>query len=461
MNWRAVLFLLWALSACRGEPPDGVDADLPAELNARIDAVLARVEADTCFRQHPDGEGCAWGEFPYRPDAFQMAQDTGEAILVMDDFNDRLPPFAIRYKNRLRAYLQVSPEGDVVPASKAWRVPVGLYQALSAFALPEFIPAEALRPLSAPLSRAYRVVEHDSAGHGPYVLKLLLENNPHHPIVVLEFPYFQQFARQEFCDPSEAPEVQERLRLRTQHVATALRARMRELNVRFVNASNGMMLDSLRLEWPRHCEGPLPSDSVLRAKLAAYAPIYDTLFHTPGVFTAHSAIDASGPEDFPYDFPSEAFPNRLRFGFFNSLDSGLDARGQGPTAALQGWPALHNVDVYLNSGVIPRRPFPYNSTPLLALDAFGTDLAPASSVTTSWITPLGLSRFIHLRSTLAAGQELTDALITSLEEALVPTGCGELPAGRCLYQDPLLHGQVEAVRLGYRPREYLEPATGL
>ncbi|WP_241758241.1 hypothetical protein [Myxococcus landrumensis] len=144
-------------------------------------------------------------------------------------------------------------------------------------------------------------------------------------------------------------------------------------------------------------------------------------------------------------------------GFFTALESGLDEAGRGDVSKVEGWPARANVDVYLNSGVLPTRPFQYTRTPLLQVNSFGVDISPITRATTSWMTPVALSRFIHLRYERFASSEMDDTLIARIKQELVPRECPAQQGASCVFQDPLKHGQVEAVRLGYRQREFVAP----
>jgi|SRR6218665_1245932 len=449
-------------TACSAEPrplqPE--DAGLPSQsLKDRIAARKAQVEADTCFQTAPDDSVCDWGDFPFDPNEFSMAENTGEAILIIDDFPE-LPPRAIRYKNRLKGFYRADSGGGLSPVAFSWHAPVVLHETLSEFASPDFIPAEWLRPLGAPVENVYVNYSFQGAGHGNYVFSALVESNPHQPIVVLDQLKYSQFALTEFCDASGTSDSISRLRARSQRVADSLRQFMSAHNVRFVNVSAGESLETMRGRWAQSCGGATPSDSLLRKKLNAYEPIVDALYNTPGVFAAQASIDASNVQDNPFDFPLAKYPNRLLVGFFTSLESGLDASGRG-SSSLTGWPARQTVDLYLNSGVLPSRPFNYNATPLLQVNVFGVDIFPITRTTTSWITPLALSRFIHLRygDSRFSGHAMSNALIQDIRGVMVPGGCSAQPNGRCAYQDPLKHGQLEVVRLGYRDTEYLEPLS--
>ncbi|AKF85918.1 hypothetical protein MFUL124B02_18595 [Myxococcus fulvus 124B02] len=439
------------------EPPAPVPGyQLSPERAARLEALRTEVLADTCY-QGEDTRGCPSVTVPFAPTRdFAMKDSTGEALLIVDDFTT-LSPRLLRYRNRLQGYYQALEGGDVVPADPEWLLPPKLHEALTTFASEDFIPAEALRALAEPLRAHYPAQGRQSVGHGNTVFSLLVEANPRQPIVVMDHPGLYELSRSEFCEPTGEPGALERLRGRAQRAATGLRSIIERHDVRFVNLSLGETVDTLRRTWPQYCSGEAPGVEVLRAKLAAYAPIAQVLFATPGVFTAQAAIDAKDPLDYPYDYPSAEYPNRLRVGFFTTLDSGLDASGRGDTSKLEGWPARENVDVYLNSGVLPTRPFTHNATPWLQVDSFGVDIFPITAATTSWMAPLALSRFIHVRYERFADRTMTDELIQRITKWMVPSACEDLPDLVCVFQDPLAHGQLEVTRLGYRPREYVAP----
>ncbi|MFY1828515.1 hypothetical protein ACN47A_21500 [Myxococcus fulvus] len=435
------------------EPPE---YRLSPERAARLETLRAEVLADTCY-QDEDTRGCPRVTVPFSPTRdFAMKDSTGEALLIVDDFPS-LSPRLVRYRNRILEYYQAMEGGDIVTVDPVWTLPPTLHAVLTTFATEDFIPAEALRPLAEPLQAHYPAHSRQSVGHGNTVFSLLVEANPRQPIVVMDHPGLHELSRAEFCEPSGEPGALERLRGRAQRAATGLRSLIERHDVHFVNLSLGETVDTLRRTWLQHCSGDVPGVEVLRAKLGAYAPIAQVLFGTPGVFTAQAAIDAADPLDSPYDYPSAEYPNRLRVGFFTTLESGLDVSGRGDTSKLEGWPARENVDVYLNSGVLPTRPFTHNTTPWLQVDSFGVDIFPITAATTSWMAPLALSRFIHIRYEQFADRTLTDELIQRITKWMVPSACEDRPDLVCVFQDPLAHGQLEVTRLGYRPREYVAP----
>ncbi|ADO73525.1 hypothetical protein [Stigmatella aurantiaca] len=432
------------------EPPeDGGEITLDAQIHS---ALLALDNYKSVCNRTPESPSCQPQAFRFEPNEFSMFPDTGEAILIVDEFS-QLPLRAIRYKNRLKGFFRARAGGDIQPVQFDWNTPSTLFGVLTRFAIPDLIPAESLRRLSVRLNEVFGPPSSENFGHGNIIFSLLIEANPRQPVVVLDRPTLPGIAPEEFCDASA--ESHPALLQKSEHVASELVRVMTEHNVRFVNVSFGETFETIRDSWRRVCVGNLPSDSILREKLAAYKPIVEALSKTPGVFAAQAAIDASNAQDFPYDYPSQEYPNRVLAGYFTALTSGLDEQGRGNSDALVGWPQRQNVDLYLNSGVLPQRPFPYNQTPLLQVDGFGTDIYPITTTATSWIAPLALSRFIHLRYSGFENEEMSDELIEKIRARMVPVACGN-PSTACVFQDPLLHGQIEAVRLGYRNRLYQE-----
>ena len=439
------------------EPPPPRPRAPDAALLESIAAAAERIRADTCFRERADVSTCLWVAATHEPALdFAMNDSTGEAILIADDFRV-VSPLVLRYRNRLRGVLRTTEDGTVATTQVSWHVPLRFHEVMTSFSGPDFIPAEWLRSLRIPISDTYSAHLGSGATHGNFVFALLVEANPQQPIVLWDDHGFQDAPQEAFCDPTGTPEALESLREHARRKADSLRAHLGTYNVRFINYSRGTTVHTLRDMWEQRCWTPAPADAVLLAKLKTEEPVLEVLFGSPGVFAAHAAGYVDSPEESPFDFPSERFPNRLRIGFFSTLESGLDPMGRGPLEGLQGQPAPQAVDVYLNSGIQPVRPFAYSPTPLLHASDFGLDVLPITFTSTSWIAPLGLSRFIHLRESLYGGQPLTNERVAALMDAMVPAACTEQPEGRCRYQDPLLHGQTEAMRLGYRPVEYVVP----
>ncbi|MDG2534769.1 hypothetical protein P6144_13990 [Sphingomonas sp. HITSZ_GF] len=426
-------------------------------LAERIAAARAEMLADTCFKTGT--AGCSFTDQPYRPEDFAMNPDSGEAILVIDDL-PRLPDAAIRFRKRIKGHYRLGAGGTAAPLATTWHVPTSLWNALDRFAFAEYDPTDQIRTVAEAAYRAYPTLLLDNVGHGATVFRLIADTNPAQPLVLLDKIDLEDIAHADYCDASGSAAAKTRLTTAAQTAATNLVALMRANNVRFVNYSAGHSYDVIRSGWAAACGTAIPAEAVLRDKLAAYAPIYTALFATPGVMTAHAAIENDGLVNAPYDQKLPQYPNRMRAGYFAVFDSNLDASGRGGIGGFPIYPARADADIFLNTGVLPERPYDWNTTPLLMLDGFGLSLEPITAPTTSWVTPLLLARLIDIRYESFAARAMDDALIAEIFDKAVPALCPTQMDGRCAYQDPALHGQLEAVRLGFRPREYAGLANG-
>lgn len=447
--WLAVAALISACSAPAAPRDEPSVLDPDAAFLEALGRHRATIVADRCGDDPDDALPCAVREIPFDP-TLRDPGLTDEAILVVDGF-PRLPFAAFRYRGRITAYVRASATGTLDDVPHVFRVPVPFADAIAELDQAGPVPARWLEPLAEPLHDAYSEFVATDVGHGPTVFGLLVEETPRSPLVLLDGLDPTDFLSDLLCGAADDPSIVPAMRARTEALAAAIAERIEREHVRYVNYSGGWSLRILKDAWSARCVGPAPDDDELRARLATFAPIVDVLFATPGVVAAHAADVAGSPEDHPFDQRDAARPNRVRVGYFTALDSGLDAEGRGAIDAFDPWP-LGAADVYLNSGVLPTRPFPYGETPLLETDDFGTSTFPLTAATTSWITPLATARLVHLRHASHADEPFDDGLVRALLDELVPARCTDRPDSRCHLQDPLRHGQTEAVRLGRRPR---------
>jgi hypothetical protein len=246
-----------------------------------------------------------------------------------------------------------------------------------------------------------------------------------------------------FCSVrSASPDDESLIKLRqySQDVATHLREMFLARNVRFINASWGFTLDSIRGPWPAVCRSPVPDEDTLLAILEAYRPVFDALFNTEGVFTAHAAIASDIDRHYPFDQKSVQFPNRLRVGFFVDVGDSVPEGGLVDVPAELGpSPPGDDADVLVN--VACASPDRCRTVrPLSISGGYGMGRAPFPIPQTSFISPVLLSHFIYERSLPQyAGAWLDNQLIRQLMDR-IRSGC-EAANNRCIYIDPLLHRQ--------------------
>jgi hypothetical protein len=461
VKMRVPLLLLlstWCLTGCGDnqalELPDApAPTDAPASpdsndglsLQARINLAVQRITADTCFAR-PDTSGCEWADYGIGPAYFNMAVSTGEAILMVDDVGDGALPQLVRYRNRILGLYRVN--GETIEArTPSVHLPKRLGDALVSFADPDFIAASLLTMVAQAANTAYSKVPLIFLGHAGVVFSHLVELAPEQPLVFLDLTGLLGLL------PSLCAHVDDvtlaTARAHFAAIASSLRQLMSHHNVRFVNASFGDTAQTLATDWSRTCGSAVPSQDVLRQLLHLYDPIYDALFNTEGVITAHAAANLGDPLDFPFDQVSPAFGNRVRLGFISSRDSGLDEFGRGTVHKAEQFPGNNShADVFVNWRC---EAFVGCADPhyeLAGLFGLGTNALPIMA--SSYVNPLGLGRLINLRYANHDDEPMSNALIQTLKQELTPALCGQGGAQPCVYQDPIAFRQLEVYRQHYR-----------
>lgn len=462
MRASLTLLIAWCLVGCGENDPLGptLEADFleppsPAEpirpldpqdvltLEDRINAAVANIASDTCFAG-PDTSMCEWRTYGLAGH-FNMAASTGEAILVIDDFGEGALPQLVRYRNRLLGVYRVDTESEtIVERGEAVRLPKQLGDALVSFAGPDFIPASRLLRVAVAAGTTYGRLPLLFLGHGGIVFSHLVELAPEQPVVLLNLTGLFGLL------PSLCGGVNEgSLAAAAAHyanIADSLSELMHRHNVRFVNASFGDSAQTLAADWSRTCGDPVPSAPVLRRVLHLYDPVYDVLFNTPGVVTAHAAANLGAPADFPFDQVSPLYPNRVRVGFISSKSSGLDPLGRGTVRKAEQQPRNNSdADVFVNWNCEVFRGCADRHYELAG--SFGLGATSLPIMATSYVNPLGLGRLINLRYADHGDEpQVTDELIEVLKQELVPPLCGAAGDRPCVYQDPILHRQLEVYR---------------
>ena len=447
----------WCLTSCgdNGAPDMLDDAARPHDvpqsspdgpsLQARIDLAVQHITADTCFAQ-ADTSGCDWADYALGPSFVNMAVSTGEAMLIVDDFDDGVLPQLVRYRNRILGLYRVN--GEAIEArTVSAHLPRQLGDALVSFAGPDFIPASTLTQVSQAASTAYGKVPLLFLGHGGIIFSHLVELAPEQPVAMLNLTGLLGLL------PSLCGHVDgDTLAAAAAHftaVAAAVRQLITTLNVRFINASFGDTTQTLAADWSRTCGTAVPSADVVQQLLHLYDPIYDALFNTPGVITAHAAANLGAPADFPFDQVTAAFPNRVRVGFISSMNSGLDAMGRGTVHKAEQFPTnVSHADVFVNWRC---EAFVGCADPHYELSgSFGLASGALPIMATSYVNPLALGRLINLRYANHDNEPMSNALIQTLKQELTPSLCGQGGAQPCVYQDPIAFRLLEVYRQHYK-----------
>lgn len=442
----------WVCSACgdnglsTGSGPDaGVpDAEMPRtpSLQERVDDAVTHIKADTCFTQM-DTSQCEWADYGVGPSFFNMAVSTGEAVLVIDGFDEGMYPQLVRWRNRIRGVYHVQDDG-IVERNIAVHLPKQLGEALLSLGGPEFVSAGLLAPVSDAAGMIYGKLPLVFLGHGGVIFDHLVELTPEQPLVLLDLKGMLGLPPA-LCTVN--PQTLAAAQAHFAAVASSLQQLIAAHNVHFINASFGDTVATMTTDWMQVCGTAVPGTGVLRQLLHLYDPVYAVLFHTPGVVTSHAAANLGDPADFPFDQVGAQYANRVRVGFISSRASGLDAQGRGSVQKSEQFPRDGDADVYLNwdcEAFIGCANPHYDMTGL-----FGLGLFNVAIMSTSYVNPLGLGRLIDLRYANHAAEPMSDALIQTLKSELTPALCGN-GSQPCVYQDPVLHRQLEPYRLHYR-----------
>jgi hypothetical protein len=436
------------LLMCLGGLAVACDAPIGgAGLEQRIDEAVASIQSDGCFAQS-DTSQCQWADYEIGPADFHMAKSTGEAILVIDDLGAGFFPELVRYRNRVLGFYAVNGE-NVEAQVLSVHLPKRLGDTLVSFAGPEFIPARALARIGVAAGAAYGKLDLLYYGHGGVVFAHLVDIVPEQPLVLLAMAHLFDLP------PAVCQGIDDQtLAAATAHVeavAASLRRVMTVHNVRFVNASFGSTAPTLATEWSRTCGTAVPTNEQLDQLLHVYDPIYDLLFNSEGVMTAHAAANLGSPADYPFDQVSARYPNRVRVGFISSLDSGLDEAGRGVVHATDQFPVDGDADVYLNWGCEAAELPPACAEAHYEMAAgYGLGAGPVPLMSSSYVNPLGLARLVNLRYAGHAAEPMDDALVQTLKRELTPSLCGDDGGHACVFQDPIRHRQLEVYRLGYQ-----------
>ncbi len=406
-----------------------------SHLQDAIDEAIVRVEADQACNFENTSAACESSEITYLPSA--SASRNSEGVLVVDSI-PYLSPSMLRYQSRLAGYFEVAPGGNIRQPDRSklsWHVPQVLAEVVTRFdpAGRDYIPAWVLEPLGNAIADQYGIPA--GFAHGWTVHDILTELIPEHSIYLMHHEFLDVGTL--ICNPNNLNVINSV----SQAFADSLSKFLRDHNIRFVNFSAGLTSEIARRTWTeRGCQGE-PSREYLRSLAKSFEPVAHVLFASPGVITTMAAAGVWDRADSPFDVQSDAYPNRLRVGYFNAYDSRLDNEGRGDTSSFTGVPNSDSVDLYINSGCRgPNREC--NQSHLQAVTNYGMwQYTLPTAGQTSWMAPLALAEVIYHRQSKHLAQPMTDNLIRQIKQEMTPEGRR--------FQDPLKHKQFEAYRLGY------------
>ncbi len=416
-----------------------------ASVAERVSAALAGIEEDVCYQQEGDKSTCDQDIFLVNDIHVESPFLEREAVLVIDELAPAVE--MLRYRNRILGFYRMQVDGSISSEIPSWELPKTFGDIVTGFAISPFVPSEDLSAVGSALNDVYSEHVPTVGSHGLGVFNILADLIPNNPIIFLDnnlLPFNQSipdvFCAVDSADPSDPNLVA--LLQRAARTAESLSELFVAHNIRYINASWGYTIETIRGPWQRVCGTAVPPEDVLLAILETYRPVFDVLFSTPGVFTAHAGFVSPNNAHYPFDQILPEFPNRLRVGVFQHVAESVPEQGLVDVpAAYAPTPPEDDADVYINTacdynlGCRAKR-----SLTLAGLYGMGRIEFPLSQ--TSFNTPVLLGRFIFERNQPQfRDRSMDDALIQDLSSAITPA-CGSESA-RCRYLDPLLHMQLE------------------
>ncbi|KZN48436.1 Ig-like domain-containing protein [Pseudoalteromonas luteoviolacea] len=398
----------------------------------------------------------------------QSKADPKQTILILEDEGVHFSS-TLRYRSRIKSLFYVDEQGFYQQASSqsfdpTYLVPKIVHDTLKQVdqftdnsGKASFIPAAWF--IDEFHQALYKSYESPDVKHGLRPLHYLLEHNPHAELIVGPYPKLYSSRYDLYCNPTEANI--KLLKSHTQQIAEQFKQTvLQDLDVEYINFSAGTTIQrTLVDDWGKNCEGPKPSDEVLARLYDTIRPFYDAMFNTEGVMGFQAGTTNMTEYNNALDI-DKSFENRSLIAYFESLNSQLPVNGQlhgiAPTPRSQftnndrQW-----IDLFINSGVIDERPFPYNDTPVMLTSQFGLSYLPMIGPQPSWFSPVALSWAIHIKETQFPDKALDNSVIKEIQNIMTPKLCTytnwEISRydGRCKMQDPMLHRQHQLVGLGY------------
>lgn len=280
--------------------------------------------------------------------------------------------------------------------------------------------------------------------HGTSLASALIEYNPNTEFVFGEHDY-NMGIKNELCTGYGNDDSLVTIRDYYETAAKSLEKIIRDNKINYINFSFGDSVPELRRYAARECGERQPSDrhllDILKIKLDEF---YRPLASIPGVLMVQSAsndVDLNDADTENYMVDCANLPNRIRIGYFKSVDDTLPVWGakevEEQSIFFQSGRACVDLFIKLGfSGGFPSK-MTFSRYPPLEVDIDGLSLGGEfiGCMGTSLAAPLALSYIIYLKSLLRQQQLSVSELIQVAREK-----------GQGVYKDPGLHGEFEIYR---------------
>ena len=431
--------------------PDNVNHQvLKAETQVLVEQSLQELVGLDCTTEQATSPLCEKVKVSFSDGVDQPQKVADDQTILFIDINAEFMTNVTR-RSRVKAMFH-APEGQLLPYDPEIELPQYQLNILQRFdQLTEFVHAGWLEPLADRMQSIGGGAH--NAGHGITPFSILSEHLPQASFVYLSIPKILDSRTDLFC-ALDFNALRDHSAQLAQQVKSDI---IEQYGIDYVSWSGGDSTSVISSQWGLHCPGqPQPSLAELREFENSLRPYYEVLFNTPGVLAVQSAGRNVSADTHVLDSDA-SFSNRIRVGYYQTLDANLPIDGvigaqQPPTLPA----AMHNsreyVDVFINFGFTGEgRNTPYNASPTMLTGALGMRYFPMSSATTSWIAPFALPWAIMIKNTVFPDQPIDDALIAEIKARMTPQGCDYHveDEGRCKVQDPAWYKQHELARLNY------------
>ncbi len=450
-----ILACLLIFSGCGSDDDGGASANdnhqvLKAETQALLELSLQELAGLDCTTEQATSPQCQKVKVRFSDGHFQAQKSVEDQTILFIDSGAEFMTTITR-RSRVKAMFH-APQGQLLAYDPEIELPQYQLTMLQRFDdLTTFVHAGWLESLASRM----RSIGGDEpiVGHGIYPFSILSEHLPQASFVYLSIPKILSSRTDLLCalDFNALRDHSEQLAV---HVKSDI---IEHYGIDYISWSGGDSTSVMSTLWSQKCPGqPQPSLVELQELENSLRPYYDVLFNTPGVLAVQSA--GWNVSENTHVLDSDAsFSNRIRVGFYQTLDAQLPIDGVMGALAPPALPAgmqssREFVDVFINFGFTGTGSnAPFNASPAMQTDALAMSYFPLNHATTSWVPPIALPWAIMIKNTLYPQQAMDNEIIVQIKRHMTPLGCDfhVEDNGVCKVQDPAWYKQHELARLKY------------
>ncbi len=461
MRWLPVLALVTVASGCGGgggsdngsttpAPVDGPYKELKEKAKVMEQNALVNLQGIDC-NNDSQLPACQKVTVSFNQGQFSADKvDADQTVLFIDSGMGY--QLNLTGRSRVEALFKLNKD-EIISFNMETQVPLYLKQTVEKFDQhSEFIHSGWLETLG---TRIADIGGYSGAGHGEHSFRKVLAHNPRASFVFLETPDILMENSDSFCK-LDFTAVNDKAKRIAQQIKTKI---IDEYDIEYVTWSGGFSTSTIRATWAQSCPNQAaPSLAQLQELENSLRPYYNVLFNSEGVLGIQSAGEYVQPETHVLD-ADDSFNNRLRVGYYQTLDSQLPIDGiigdkQPPTIPDFMNGSRKYIDVFINfgfTGRVSQGTLETNASPMMTTRYSGMGYFAESNTHTSWVPPTVLAWAIKVKNSKYPDQIMTNDVIEQIKDQMTPMGCTfhKEDEGRCKVQDPAWYKQHELARLNY------------